>query len=76
MKRKNSFNQLGVLLVVLITGFNIQHLNAQEHQEVVITIDSVASSAKLSAFENGEILRKNNKFRAAIAEYEKVIVPG
>lgn len=53
-----------------------QLLFAQNPQEIVITIESIATDGKLNHFNNGESLRKQMKFNEAIAEYKQVMSDG
>ena len=74
MNRKSKMGILSVFIALALNGWLVGPLLAQ--QEVVVPIEGISSSDKLTHFYNGEELRKERKFIEAIEEYKMVIGGG
>lgn len=62
-----------ILVVLVFSGLFVEKLSAQEKQEITVTIDKIPSDITNPDFLKGEELREQNKFRDAIAEYQKAL---
>lgn len=65
-----------LLIGFVLSNLLMTTLLAQNRQEIVLTIEGIASSDKVMHFNRAEELRKKMKFREAIEEYQKVISGG
>jgi TolA-binding protein len=66
----------GFITILFLNCLFIATPFAQDKQEIVVTINGISSGDKLTHFNNGESLRKQNKFFEAIEEYKQVISSG